>query len=309
MRIGTQQQTWGLVTATMAICGILCGYALATGLGSYLLPNSLYPTEPNRVSLSSKKEANIESIAERNIFCSFCAPPPPPDAENKGPVDPTPIRSTLPMLLTSTMWTPEELYATIRYLGDEYKKTYLFKKGDPLPVSGAVLDHIEPDRAILLYNNHLEFLKLGEKPPATATPSSSPASSLLTSNNLLQQEIEQGVKCTTDPKTGRQSSCEIARSLVDKLTSNMATLATSAQFFPRLKNDQPDGVTVRNIRPGSFFAKIGLQNGDVLKTVNGNDFNSPDKALEVYGKLKSASSLTMAIERRGELTTLDYQIR
>lgn len=310
MRMGSRQQTWGLVIATLAICGFLWGYALSTWLGGYLLPTSMYAQETSRLPQSNKKEVNIAAIAERNMFCSFCAPPPSTDVSTKGPVDTTPIHSTLPMVVTSVMWFPEEreFFATIRYVGDEYKNTYIFRRGNPLPVSGTIIDHIEKDRVVFVYNDHLEFLKLGDKAPSVAPTSSATTNSLL-ANNPLQQEIEQGVKCTIDPKTGKQTSCEIARSLVDKLTSNMAALATSAMFFPRLKNEQPDGLTIRNIRPGSFFAKIGLQNGDVLKTANGSNFDSPEKALEVYGKLKSASNLTMAIERRGELTTLDYQIR
>jgi general secretion pathway protein C len=37
--------------------------------------------------------------------------------------------------------------------------------------------------------------------------------------------------------------------------------------------------------------------------------STPDKALEAYTKLKSASHLTVMVERRGENITLDYQIR
>jgi hypothetical protein len=37
--------------------------------------------------------------------------------------------------------------------------------------------------------------------------------------------------------------------------------------------------------------------------------NSPDKALEVYGKLRDAKSITVQLERRGTPKTVTYQIR
>ena len=36
---------------------------------------------------------------------------------------------------------------------------------------------------------------------------------------------------------------------------------------------------------------------------------SPDQALTVYSKLRTASHLTVSLERRGETITLDYTIR
>ena len=42
------------------------------------------------------------------------------------------------------------------------------------------------------------------------------------------------------------------------------------------------------IRPNSLFGKIGLQNGDTIKSINGIDMSSPDKALEVYTKVRVA---------------------
>ena len=58
-----------------------------------------------------------------------------------------------------------------------------------------------------------------------------------------------------------------------------------------------------------MFAKIGMQNADLIKAINGLDMSSPDKALEAYTKLKSASHLTMQLVRRNANITLDYQIR
>jgi general secretion pathway protein C len=43
--------------------------------------------------------------------------------------------------------------------------------------------------------------------------------------------------------------------------------------------------------------------------VNGADVNTPEKALELYGKLREVHALSVAVLRRGEPINLDYTIR
>jgi general secretion pathway protein C len=43
--------------------------------------------------------------------------------------------------------------------------------------------------------------------------------------------------------------------------------------------------------------------------VNGYEMTSPDKALEVYTKVKSANNLSISITRRGQPVTMEYSIK
>jgi general secretion pathway protein C len=47
----------------------------------------------------------------------------------------------------------------------------------------------------------------------------------------------------------------------------------------------------------------------MLRTINGYDMSSPDSALEAYARLRTADHLTLSIVRRGQPTTIDYNIR
>ena len=63
----------------------------------------------------------------------------------------------------------------------------------------------------------------------------------------------------------------------------------------------------------SAFEKIGLKSGDVIKAVNGNDINSPDKILEVFTKLRDARDINVDIQRgdtgvKGSKQSLRYTI-
>jgi len=82
-----------------------------------------------------------------------------------------------------------------------------------------------------------------------------------------------------------------------------------ARFVPSVRDGKPNGFKVYAIRPSSLFGKIGMQNGDTIKSINGNEMSTPDQALSLYTKLRSASHLTLSIERRGETVTMDYTIK
>jgi general secretion pathway protein C len=73
-------------------------------------------------------------------------------------------------------------------------------------------------------------------------------------------------------------------------------------------NGAANGFEVFAVRPGSIIARLGLQNGDVLRSMNGYVLNGLDQALEVYGRLRSVSSLEVEIERRGRVMSLHYRI-
>ncbi len=151
----------------------------------------------------------------------------------------------------------------------------------------------------LMLQRGIEYLDEDKPPPlVTAAPRQAPAPEL----TELERAIAEGVRC-------RGNRCEVDRSVVDKVLANTSDLARSARFVPSLRDHKPDGFKVYAIRPGSIYAKLGLQSGDLIKSINDLDLATPDKALEAYVKLKPASHLTLLLERRGENMTREYQIR
>jgi len=97
----------------------------------------------------------------------------------------------------------------------------------------------------------------------------------------------------------------IRRQDIQKATGNLNALATQARIIPARKEN---GFRLLNIRNGSLYQKIGIQNGDIIKSINGIDISSPDKALEAYSRLQSASKISIDIVRRGGNETLEYTI-
>jgi general secretion pathway protein C len=115
-------------------------------------------------------------------------------------------------------------------------------------------------------------------------------------------ELDAGIKQQSETKYS------VRRNLVDKLLQNQAELMRSARVVPHEENGRVVGVKLYGIRKTSLLGKLGLQNGDMLRTINGFDMGSPDTALEAYAKLRSASNLSLAIVRRGNAVTMEYNI-
>ena len=69
--------------------------------------------------------------------------------------------------------------------------------------------------------------------------------------------------------------------------------------MPSFKNGVANGFKLFSIQPGSLYASIGIENGDVVQRVNGYEMNSPEKALELYQKLKESGHVTIELERGG----------
>jgi general secretion pathway protein C len=115
--------------------------------------------------------------------------------------------------------------------------------------------------------------------------------------------LAQGVRKLGDTKW------EIQRSALNKVLGNTTLLARSARIVPSVRNGQPNGFKLYAIRPGSIYSLIGMQNGDTIHEINGHQMNTPDKALEVYTKVRNASHLSISFTRRGKPRTHDYTIR
>ncbi len=101
----------------------------------------------------------------------------------------------------------------------------------------------------------------------------------------------------------------IDRSEIDKTLANLNTIAMQARIVPSFTNGEADGFKLFAIRPDSLYSKMGIENGDVVQKINGFPMNSPDKALEVYQKLKTSDSIEVELTRQGQKQTLSYQIR
>jgi general secretion pathway protein C len=162
-------------------------------------------------------------------------------------------------------------------------------------VSGDVtLLSVEPNSAKFRKEDHTEICVLGEdnSKPAPPTTPAEPGDS-----------GGEGVHKVSD------TQYNIEQSEIDKVMANLNEVATDARVVPNFENGKSTGFKLFSIRPGSIYQKIGLQNGDVVQKINGYEMNSPDKALEVYQKLRDSKSIVVQMDRHGTVKTVNYSIQ
>ncbi len=109
-------------------------------------------------------------------------------------------------------------------------------------------------------------------------------------------------------KTGPYSY-EIDRSMLDEQLQDLSKLGTQARVVPNYRNGKYEGFKLVGVRPGSLYRAIGVRSGDVIKSINGNAIDSPNKALDLFDKLKNSSHIDLDIERRGQPKQFAYDIK
>ncbi len=101
---------------------------------------------------------------------------------------------------------------------------------------------------------------------------------------------------------------EVDRKVIDATLSDLNKIATQARIVPSFENGVANGFKLFSIQPGSLYASIGIQNGDVIQRVNGYEINSPDKALEILQKLRESPNGSIAGKRGGVPFQIGYNV-
>jgi type II secretory pathway component PulC len=96
--------------------------------------------------------------------------------------------------------------------------------------------------------------------------------------------------------------------VLEGVLADPMTYSKGARVVPAIRNGKPDGFKLYAIRPSSLFARLGFSNGDTIHALNGFELTSADKALEVYTKLRDATSVSVDITRRGKPIELTIEI-
>jgi len=105
-----------------------------------------------------------------------------------------------------------------------------------------------------------------------------------------------------------QTSWIIKRAATESWFANLNCFATQARIVPSFSDGKANGFKLFSIRPESLYAKLGIHNGDVIVSINGAELTSPEKALEIYTRLRNASVIDLQLTRRGQPLKHTYRL-
>jgi general secretion pathway protein C len=206
---------------------------------------------------------------------------------------------------------PGDTEAATRRVGDEVGKLKVAYIGtNSLKGSPAVWllseDHL--CQALLYSEKHAAAAE--SPPPAVAsTPPEDDATRAR--RNRRSASSAPAVPAEIADKIQKVSETEfnVDRSVIDNVLENQAQLMRSARIVPEQKDGKTVGIRLFGIRQDTLLGTLGMQNGDRLEKINGFDMASPEKALEAYARLRTATNLTVQLTRRGKPLTIEYQIK
>lgn len=108
---------------------------------------------------------------------------------------------------------------------------------------------------------------------------------------------------TTDGRNFFISSAE-----VDSQLNNFAKLLNQARMIPYFSKGKPAGFQVKAIDRGSLYEKLGLQNGDIIKELNGEELNTMEHVMGLFKKLKTERDFSVKIVRKNNPINFNYNI-
>jgi len=180
-------------------------------------------------------------------------------------------------------------------------ETGIYRLRDQL-LEEATVVAILTDKVVVERQGRREYLMLQEK--AAAKGARKPAAvASAPKPGEGDGTLGEGIKKVDD------TTYTIERGEIDKTLNNLNSIAMQARIVPSFKNGESNGFKLFAIRPGSLYSKIGIQNGDIIHKINGFAMTSPDKALEVYQKMKNARSIEVELTRRGQTVKMSYNIQ
>ena len=160
---------------------------------------------------------------------------------------------------------------------------------------GPKLVAVKPGRATVIHKGRKHTLEIADTQP------------------VRTQEVSQKRTGATAKPTGINRTGDgvyaVDRREVEHAIENLNEVITQMRAVPFLKDGKSLGFRIFNIRPSSIFERMGLENGDVVQSVNGVDLNSPSQAIGLLDSMRTADQLTVNLLRGNQPSTLTYAIR
>src|ERR1041384_6256945 len=302
MEVVLQRYSWALNLAAVLIGAYLAARTVNTFAASAIAPKPALMQQASSIApqAASAQRAELDADKVARLF-DVPLPKPPPSGE-AAPVEqqhagwnPVPVRSSLHGTLVGTAMADPPKYSLCQITNPDLNETQVYGIGDKY--QGARIYAVEQKRVLIDNNGSNEYIDASASAPPTLGVAPMPGGPV-----QLPNQDGGGVKQLSE------NQYRVAKSEINNALTNLSDLATKARIVPSFKNGVANGFKLFSIVPDSLYSKIGVQNGDVIRRINGYEMNSPDKALEIYQKLRDASRIEIELERRGETIRKSYSI-
>jgi general secretion pathway protein C len=266
--------------------------------------------EPEEAEAKECKEPCAEG---EKCVEGVCVPEQPVSEQVSGDL---PVESDLNVKLVGVMVSNKPQWSTALIQEPASKQAYVARPEDMI-LGEATLLEVKRDRIIIERNGRREYIRLqntitGNPSPNKITPRVTSAPSTAAPPSTARPSDEEQAKAKAVGPSVQQVSkgaFRVDRSALDEKLQDRASLAKDATIIPNYKNGKKAGLKLMNIQSSSVYNQIGLQNGDVIRSVNGEEIKSQAHAMELFEKFRKADVVRLELERNGKRETYNYDIK
>jgi general secretion pathway protein C len=282
------RQTSRLFWAAKAGLAVILVYVATTtilgplGLGRPV-PESAVGSEPIPAPLTTataqKDRTDYSAILENDLFAGGNEPE---TVQVSPPVEPLRSADDLGLTLVGVIAFSSNPAKSCAVIASEQSASgQPYSIGDV--VASATIEAIETNRVILRYAGQRCILeqRTGTGSPERSAPSQTAA--------------------------GRSATSSLAGASSGRL-GYVEDVFRNATIEQHVQDDRVDGLRISGLEQSPLAASIGLRNGDIIRSVNGQSLTSKQKAFQVLQKARTQPALDIEIVRDGRTKNLSFDL-
>jgi general secretion pathway protein C len=116
-------------------------------------------------------------------------------------------------------------------------------------------------------------------------------------------------KPITEGEKAKAVTYKISKDFVKDSINNVTQIMSNVRVKPHMRNGKPGGFQISRIKDDSIFKSMGFVNGDVIKSVNGQDIHTAQDIMGLYNTLKESNFFSIEIVRNNQAKTLNFKVR
>lgn len=124
----------------------------------------------------------------------------------------------------------------------------------------------------------------------------------------ISYEISQTVDDIKERIVVKDDVVTIDRKYLNSYVSDINKVWNDIAINEVKNGDTIEGFAISKVNENSVFKKLGLKNGDIIKSVNNNTLASYADAFKIYNNINNTKYLSIEILRNNEVMELNYEI-
>jgi len=312
-----------VVGALLCVASYFQAKGVSSLFGAELVEGPIPSASPVKAAPAAAGAAHADSapaILKRNPFDSVTGPLVGKPIEEAAPVrhasmtDPLHVPECKGVDVEATTESDDPLWslAVVQADGDAHGKVR--RIGDPVGDKRIAYIGYNPAQqspAVWLEGNDgvCQSLLFDDDPPAKPAPKKAkpapkkPPRSGRASPPPVPADIKKRIQRLSD------TEYNVDRNAVDMVMQRSTELLRSTRVRPVQRGGRVVGIQLLRVRPDTLLGSLGIKNGDVIKSINGFQMSGPEKALQAYARMRTASEIHVQVERSGNPVTVDLHIR